>query len=367
MRVFGFRMVSLVVLLFWGAGCAILAADRGPEAQLQARLETLEARLATLEHEAAPIAPVVTRARAAIALVWGTYTFVDEAGRPLRHVLDKAGEPIADPQGVPLVDLEGTGAVAVTNYSGTAFLVGPRGELLTNRHIAEPWWEDEASEPLLTAGLRPLFIRLRAFFPDAREAIPIEVIRVAAEQDIALVRTLGWTPAAEPLRLHPRPEDLEDGQPVLLMGYPTGLDALLAKIDDSERKVLEAETGPCSYATAEWLAHNRRLRPTITGGYLWEVLPHILVYDARTKGGGSGGPLLDRQGRVVGVNAAFLPEFMGGNFGVPIPFGQTLLAGGGLAAHAPTHETPELLAGGNTLEEQPTTACSVERTASGRR
>ncbi len=365
MRVFGFRMVSLVVLLFWGAGCAILAADRGPEAQLQARLETLEARLLNLEREAAPIAPVVSRARPAIALVWGTYTFVDEAGRPLRHMLNEAGEPIADPQGVPLVDLEGTGAVAVTNYSGTAFLVGPNGELLTNRHIAEPWWEDEASEPLLSAGLQPVFIRLRIFFADSREAVPIEVIRVDAEQDIALARTLGWTPVAEPL--HPRPEELEDGQPVLLMGYPTGLDALLAKIEDSEWKTLQAETGPCSYATAERLARNGRLRPTITGGYLWEVLPHVLVYDARTRGGGSGGPLLDRQGRVVGVNAAFLPEFMGGNFGVPIPFGQTLLAGGGLAAHAPTRETPELLAGGNTLEEQPITACSVERTARGRR
>jgi len=361
------RVVSLLALVLWGAGCATLTFDPTQLRRLDARVKTLEGRLVSLEREAAPIAPVVNRVRAAVALVWGTYTFADEAGRPLRHVLNEAGEPIADPQGVPLVDVEGTGAVAVTNYSGTAFLVGPNGELLTNRHIAEPWWEDETSEPLLTAGLQPVFIRLRAFFPDSSEAIPIEVIRVDAEQDMALVRTIGRTPAAEPLRLHPRPEELEDGQPVLLIGYPTGLDALLAKIEDSEWKTLQAETGPCSYATVEWLAQNRRLRPTITGGYLWEVLPHILVYDARTRGGGSGGPLLDRQGRVVGVNAAYLPEFAGGNFGVPIPFGQRLLTGGGLAANAPTRETPELLAEGKAVEEKPITACSVERTARGRR
>ena len=34
--------------------------------------------------------------------------------------------------------------------------------------------------------------------------------------------------------------------------------------------------------------------------------------------GGSGGPALDRNGHVVAVNAAILPEFGGANIGVPV-------------------------------------------------
>jgi S1-C subfamily serine protease len=289
----------------------------------------------------------VTKARAAVAFIWGIFTFVDAAGRPLRHVLNEAGEPVADAKGVPMVDLTGTGPIAVANYAGTAFLVGREGELLTNRHVAQPWWEDEASAPLLTAGLRPVFLRLRAFLPERIEAVPIEVLRVDAEQDIALVRTVGWTPTAEPLPIHPTPEAVPEGQPVILIGYPTGLDAVLAKLDTPDQAALEAATGGDGYAMTERLARAHQLLPTITSGFLWDVLPHILVYDAQTTGGASGGPLLDRQGRVLGVNTAYLSEFRGGNFGVPIRFGQALLEGRGIEAGAPARETPELSSQGS--------------------
>lgn len=76
--------------------------------------------------------------------------------------------------------------------------------------------------------------------------------------------------------------------------------------------------------------------------FVWEIRPHVLVYDARTSGGGSGGPVLDRQGRVIGVNAAYLEEFEGGNYGVPIQAGQRLLAGGGQPATAANREQPTL-------------------------
>jgi serine protease Do len=281
-------------------------------------------------------------ARAAVAFVWGTYTFVDNTGRPLRHVLDENGEPIADAKGVPMVDTTGTGSVAVQNYTGTAFLVDREGRLLTNRHIAEPWWEDVMDAPLLSAGLRPVFTYLRAFFQGHPEAVPIEVLRVDPTLDIALVRTLGWTPTAEPLLNHPEPDRLGEGQPVILIGFPTGLDAVLSKLSVPEYAAMDRAGGANQFATAEFLARENRLSPTITGGFLWEIRPHVLVYDARTTGGGSGGPVLDRQGYVIGVNAAFLEEFEGGNYGVPIQAGQRLLAGGGQPATAARREQPTL-------------------------
>jgi hypothetical protein len=319
---------------------------------LRAQVQTLEARLRAMESRREQVPTAVANARAAIAYIYGAYTFVDADGRPLRHVLNDIGEPIADPNGVPLVDLEATGPIAVINYSGTAFLVGRQGELLTNRHIAEPWSQDESSAPLLAAGLRPVFLRLRAFFQEKAEGVSIEVIRVDAEKDLALVRTLGWIPSAEPLPVHPSPQQLGEGQPVILIGYPTGLEAILAKLDTAERIALE-KAGAYNYATVEHLARTHQLRPSITGGFLWEVLPNTLIYDARTAPGGSGGPLLDRQGRVIGVNEAYLPSFQGGNYAVPIRFGQALLAGGGIQADVPTRETPELLTSPAASEQAP--------------
>jgi hypothetical protein len=101
---------------------------------------------------------------------------------------------------------------------------------LTNRHIAEPWWEDEKAAPLLTAGLKPVFIRLRAFFQERPTGVPIEVLRIDERLDIALAKTVGWTPLARPLVLHGDSAKVEEGQPIILIGYPTGLEAVLAKL-----------------------------------------------------------------------------------------------------------------------------------------
>jgi hypothetical protein len=129
----------------------------------------------------------------------------------------------------------------------------------------------------------------------------------------------------------------------MLVGFPTGLDAVLSKLSDREYAALERAGGAERYATAEYLAREDRLSATITGGFVWEIRPHVLVYDARTSGGGSGGPVLDRQGQVIGVNAAYLEEFEGGNYGVPIQAGLRLMSGEGQPATAASRERPDLL------------------------
>ena len=334
-----YQLLLPVLGLLLGACATVAPNDPETGKAIHARIEALETRLRVLESRREQVPVAVAKARAAVAVIWGSYTFVNEAGQPLRHVLSEAGEPIADAQGIPKVDLTGTGAIAAQRYSGTAFLVDREGRLLTNRHIAEPWWENEDAAPLLGAGLRPLFLQLRAFFQDCADPVPLEVLRVDPELDVALVRTIGWTPTAEPLAIHPRPDAITEGQAVMLVGFPTGLDAVLSKLTTEEYAAME-RTGTETYGKVEHLAHDQRLLPTITGGFVWEVKPHILVYDARTSGGGSGGPVLDRQGQVIGVNAAYNPEFEGGNYGVPIAVGIRLLAGGGQPATGATREMP---------------------------
>jgi S1-C subfamily serine protease len=232
----GIALTVLVLIL--GACASSPAMNPGTVEALQTRIGILETRLRTLEARREQVPVVVAMARTAVAFVWGTYTFVDNAGRPLRHVLDENGEPVADARGVPMVDLTGTGSVAVQNYMGTAFLVDREGRLLTNRHIAEPWWEEEEAVPLLAAGLRPVFLRLRAFFPEHPEPVPIEVLRVDPTLDVALVRTVGWTPTTDPLPIHPESDRLGEGQAVILIGFPTGLDAVLSKLSVQEYSAL---------------------------------------------------------------------------------------------------------------------------------
>jgi len=357
------RFLLVAAMLAVLMGCATSEITRKDVlADLPQQVRTLERRMEAVEARQRNMVDVLARARGAVAYIWGTYTFMDKEGRPLRHVVNELGEPKADPQGTPLVDVKGSGPIAFSNYCGTAFLVGSEGELLTNRHIAEPWWEDDQSTPLLSAGLKPVFLRLRAFFQERSPGVPIEVLRIDEKQDIALVKTVGWVPAAQPLALHPNPGQAEEGQPILLIGYPTGLEAVMVKLDENEREMLEEETGACSYKTAERLSEQKRLRATITSGFLWDVLPHLLVYDARTIGGGSGGPLLDWTGMVVGVNAAYLEEFQGGNYGVPIQLGKRLLAGGGSVGGESRHESPELRAVFARDEGNNLTSCEKRKT-----
>jgi hypothetical protein len=50
-----------------------------------------------------------------------------------------------------------------------------------------------------------------------------------------------------------------------------------------------------------------------------------IVYDAQTTSGGSGGPLFNDQGKVIGINFAILRHFGGSNFAIPIDYGKSLL------------------------------------------
>ncbi len=49
------------------------------------------------------------------------------------------------------------------------------------------------------------------------------------------------------------------------------------------------------------------------------------MYEAQTTAGGSGGPLLSLEGKVIGVTFAVVRGFGGSNFGVPIQHAQPLL------------------------------------------
>jgi S1-C subfamily serine protease len=110
-----------------------------------------------------------------------------------------------------------------------------------------------------------------------------------------------------------------------VVGYPAGLEALLAKADSAVVKEILAAGGSNSERVTEDLAHRGLIRPSTTQGHIGDITKTDIVFDAATTQGGSGGPLLNRNGLVIGVEYAVLSKFGGNSFAVPIGYALELL------------------------------------------
>ena len=69
---------------------------------------------------------------------------------------------------------------------------------------------------------------------------------------------------------------------------------------------------------AHELAALSLIRPSATCGHLGDVVGDKLIYDAPTAHGGSGGPVFDSRGQVIGINSAYLDGFSGGTLGISV-------------------------------------------------
>lgn len=297
-------------------------ASRAEIQRMRGALATAEKRIRSLEETKVAGERIIKRYAGSVAFIQGRFTIEDPSGRAFRQ----AGR---DQEGKSLFSPAGEGEVFAITFSGTGFLVGADGRLLTNRHVAEPWWNDEALQPLLAGGMRPRLLDLAAFFPGRKEGFPLEVMAVSEDSDVAVVRL---TKGADRLHLPVLPVDpsgngANPGSPVLLLGYPAGLGAILAKLDPGTlRAVFEAAGGDVQSVTAE-VGRRGLIRPLATQGIIGDVTSTELVYDAQTAVGGSGGPLFSMEGKVVGINRAVLRGFGGSNFATPIRLGLPLLSG----------------------------------------
>jgi S1-C subfamily serine protease len=111
----------------------------------------------------------------------------------------------------------------------------------------------------------------------------------------------------------------------VLIGYPTGVEGILARIDDATLKQIAQTAGNSTEDLVKELARRKLIRPLATQGHLGVVASDRLVYDAQTTSGGSGGPVFNTGGKVIGVNFAMLTGFAGSNFAVPIAHATKLL------------------------------------------
>jgi serine protease Do len=111
---------------------------------------------------------------------------------------------------------------------------------------------------------------------------------------------------------------------VVLIGYPTGIEGILARAGPEAAKEITGNNNEVRQIVSQLAAH-KLIRPTTTQGHIGDVLQDKIVYDAATTSGGSGGPLFNRNGKVIGVNFAILNGFGGSNLAVPVKYAKDLL------------------------------------------
>ena len=202
-----------------------------------------------------------------------------------------------------------------TRVSGTGFVVA-NGVIATNRHVVQPWFDDEEDAALIRSGGQPRVEELMAFFPDQQKALDLTDVRVADGADIAIAR-FNAPASVQGMRPLPLAESAPvPGDAVVVVGYPMGVTAMVAK---SPRKVYQR----LAYSheienVARDLAQHYLIRPSATYGHLGDIVDEKMVYDAPTAQGGSGGPVFNSKGQVIGINAAYIDGFTGGNLGISV-------------------------------------------------
>lgn len=294
------------------------------KSQLQDDLSTTAQRVQTLEKRSLAGRQVVAAASPSVVFLQGGYRLVEEpSGRFLRHILGPGGQPLRHPSGIPLISLEGVGPEVEFNFTGTGFVATQDGLLLSNRHVARPWEFDETVGAIMRSlQLKPVMQRFVAYLPGRTQPLAVRLVLASDEADLAVLQSEKAFEQVAPLPLSrsaPQP-----GDEVIVMGYPTGLVAMLARLD--EKIVDQIKQSELDFwSIAENLAGNGQINPLANRGIVGQISEAKVIYDALTASGGSGGPVLALNGEVVAVNTAVLNAFGGSNIGVPAVYARRLL------------------------------------------
>ena len=282
----------LAVVMFLGALAMVhyygpMAAQSAPPDDLQKQVRELTAQVELLKQEQAVPVMVLDRYRNSIGYIYGVY----QVGFPKQRPAVRA------------------------RVSGTGFLVG-EGLLATNRHVAEPWYGDAESEALIRRGASPILENLVIFFPGSPTPVDLAPGAVSKTSDLAILRIAG-PEAVRGLPVLPLAKTASaPGERVTVIGYPMGIAGMVAKSPASIYEHMAYRHGDISAASE--LAALSLIRPSATWGHLGDVVGDKLIYDAPTAHGGSGGPVFNAKGEVIGVNSAYMDGFSGGTLGVSV-------------------------------------------------
>ena len=294
---------------------------------LQDQLTAVEDRLQKLETEGKFAERIIQAYEPSVCLIHVVLAFREHTtGSRLRYAgVTSNGEPATDEHNNPLVSFTGNGPEVHLDVFGTGFLVSYTGQILTNHHVAEPWWQNDDLKEMLDQGVEPVIAEMTAYFPGITNGIAVNTEKISSVADIAVVKGNVSGLGIKQVALANGRSSAISGGPVVLLGYPTALDAILARAGaETLQSIATASKGDPKQVMEE-LARRKLIRPVTTQGHIGDVLPDKIVYDAQTTSGGSGGPLFNHEGKVIGINFAMVREFGGSNFAIPVGYGKSLL------------------------------------------
>src|SRR5437588_4608766 len=280
-----------------------------------------------------------------VCLIAGSYMlFEPGTGRPLRYPETQTtedGTALKNGGEQPVLTPEGNGPPFIRDFVGTGFHVGG-GYVVTNRHLAvEPWTADEGVQAM-SASVRGQFrvTRIVAFFPGIHQPFPIRVRQTSPRDDLAIGAI---DPQTLPTDLPVLPLDKDSdagtiGKSIVMMGYPSGEERLMATIPESEAHQIRERCGSSVESLLSCLSERNYIKPLTNQGHITDLESRSIVYDARNAVGGSGSPLFGQSGRVIGVNYATFTEMADQNYAVPIRFAYPLLERAGWKHDEPTEE-----------------------------
>jgi len=304
-----------------------IAADGDTDSEsLKRQLQEAQNRLNRLESEGRVAETIVQRYGPSVCLLHVVVEFRDkDSGQLILISSDAAGKPLVDDKGMVSLETDGSGPPLQVDAFGTGFLVAHDGRLLTNHHVAEPWWGDEELKQLLDRGATAFAASYTAYFPGTSQGIAAKLDRISPDADLATLRLqTSAPPHTVLLEIDDRSEASVSGDPVVLIGYPTGIEGILARAGSDVTKKVAENAHEVTQVVSQ-LAAQHLIRPTTTQGHIGDVLKDKIVYDAATTSGGSGGPLFNRDGKVIGVNFAILNGFGGSNLAVPVRYADKLV------------------------------------------
>jgi DNA-binding response OmpR family regulator/S1-C subfamily serine protease len=294
---------------------------------LQSQLTAVQGRLQKLETEGKVAQTIIQSYEPSVCLIHVVLAFAEHTtGLRLRYAgVTSSGTPTTDEHSNPLVSLTGAGPEVHLDAFGTGFLASASGQILTNHHVAEPWWQDDDLKEMLDQGLEPVIVEMTAYFPGVPHGIAINTERISSAADVAVLKGNISGLGIKQIALADGAHAAVSGGPVVLLGYPTALNAILARTGAETLQSIATASKGDQKQVMEELARRNLIRPITTQGHIGDVLADKIVYDAQTTSGGSGGPLFNIEGKVIGINFAMVREFGGSNFAIPVGYGKALL------------------------------------------